>query len=94
MAPQSFLQQRIRVTCLFQLCQQRLLLLIELEQSFLELVALLPQRLKLLAVSLVFSAFVSQLPCHLLEFFLHCRVRLADFFPLVQKQLFLLLGLR
>ena len=82
------------MTRLSQLCQEGLLLLVDLGQSFLELVALLPQLLELLSVSLVFSALLRQLPCHLLEFVLQRRVRLADLLPLVQKQLLLLLGLR
>ena len=93
-ALESFLQQRIRVARLSHLCQERLLLLIDLEQSLLDLIALLPQLLELLLVRLVFSALLSQLPRYLLEFFLHRRVCLADLLPLVQKQLLLLLGLR
>ena len=100
MALESFLQQRIRVTRLFQLCQERLFLAIYLEQSFLQLVTRLAELLKLLPVPLVFSAFLSQLPCNLLEFFLQLRVHLAklleklpvsrDFAPLLAEPIELL----
>src|SRR5207302_109530 len=81
-ALESFLQQRRRVTRLFQLCQERLFLPIYLDQSFLQFVALLVELLELLPVPPVFSAFLSQLPCNLLEFFLQLRVRLANLLEL------------
>ena len=93
-ALESFLQQRIRMPSLSQLCQERLFLPLYLEQPLLQLVALLSEPLELLPVSLVFSAFLRHLPCHPLEFFLHLSVRLAGLLPLVQKLLLLLLCLR
>src|SRR5436853_150404 len=44
---------------------------------------LLAEPIELLLVPLVFSAFLSQLPCNLLEFFLQLRVRLTELLELL-----------
>src|SRR5438309_7235048 len=60
----------------------RLAELLELLPVSLGFALLLAEPLELLLVPLVFSAFLSQLPCNLLEFFLQLRVRLAELLEL------------
>src|SRR5438309_12049893 len=57
--------------------------LLELFPVSLGFALLLAEPLELLLVPLVFSAFLSQLPCNLLEFFLQLRVRLAELLELL-----------